>query len=228
MKNGSHDFEQFMKQREEASRAFVNGDAGPLGRIVTHVSPATFFGPMGGYEQGAEEVASTHERGAAQFESGDTNFEILQMTASGLAYCVDLQRANARSRLASCVEMRSSLYQRVLRAFGYRTQRPSSTLSKNRSRTRHHDSPVVPEQSRRLRKVEALFDSHAKAHRAAGLALEHLWSSADDSNEVFFLFAVANTQKVRAFIDAPEAANTAKASGVLNGEYHFVRSRKGY
>ena len=55
MSNESHNFEQFMKQREEASRAFVNGDAGPLGRIVTRVSPATFFGPMADYEQGAEQ-----------------------------------------------------------------------------------------------------------------------------------------------------------------------------
>jgi SnoaL-like protein len=97
MSNESHNFEQFMKQREEASRAFVNGDAGPLGRIATRVSPATFFGPMGGYEQGAEQVASTHERGASQFESGDTSFEMLQMAASdGIGYCVALQRATAR------------------------------------------------------------------------------------------------------------------------------------
>lgn len=99
MNSNMHDFEQFMKQREDASRAFMNGDAAPLGRIVTRVSPATFFGPMGGHEQGAENVWSTHERGAAQFESGNTKFEILQMAASdGIGYCVGMQRATARMR----------------------------------------------------------------------------------------------------------------------------------
>lgn len=75
MNDDSHDFTRFMQRRENASRAFMNGDAGPLGHIVTHVSPATFFGPMGGYEHGAEEVAWTHRRSAAQFESGETEFE---------------------------------------------------------------------------------------------------------------------------------------------------------
>lgn len=97
MNNDPHDFEKFMKKREEASRAFLNGDARPLGRIVTRAFPATFFGPTGGYEQGAEQVASMHERGAAQFESGDTSFEMLQMAASdGIGYCVGVQRATAR------------------------------------------------------------------------------------------------------------------------------------
>jgi len=54
---------------------------------------------MGGYEQGADKVASTHEHGAAQFESAETAFQILQMAASGdLAYCVGLQRATAHMR----------------------------------------------------------------------------------------------------------------------------------
>ncbi len=100
MKNDSHDFEQFMKQRQKASDAFVNGDGGPIGRIVSRVSPSTFFGPQGGYEQGAEQVAATHERGAAQFESTEKNaFEILQMAASdGIGYCVGIQRATAQVR----------------------------------------------------------------------------------------------------------------------------------
>lgn len=86
-----------MKQREEASRAFVNGDGAPLGRIATRLSPATFFGPQGGHEQGAEQVYASHQRGAAQFQSGETDFEILHMAASdGIAYCVGLQRTTAR------------------------------------------------------------------------------------------------------------------------------------
>jgi hypothetical protein len=33
MSNDQHDFAQFMKQREEAARAYVNGDASPLSQI---------------------------------------------------------------------------------------------------------------------------------------------------------------------------------------------------
>jgi hypothetical protein len=46
MNNDLHHFEQFMKRREDVARAYVRSDAEPLGRIVTRVSPATFFGPQ--------------------------------------------------------------------------------------------------------------------------------------------------------------------------------------
>jgi len=36
-------FKQFMKQREDAARAYVCGDPAPVVSITTHVSPATFF-----------------------------------------------------------------------------------------------------------------------------------------------------------------------------------------
>ena len=56
MSDDLHDFEQFMKQREDASLAFINGDIDPLDRIATQVSPATIFGPMGDYVEGADKV----------------------------------------------------------------------------------------------------------------------------------------------------------------------------
>ncbi|HEX3529590.1 MAG TPA: DUF4440 domain-containing protein [Thermoanaerobaculia bacterium] len=98
MSNDLHDFEQFMKRRDEAARAYVRGDAAPLGRIVARDLPATFFGPMGGFRQGPEEVFSTYERDATSFEpGGDSSFEILHMAASGgVAYWVGFQRAMAR------------------------------------------------------------------------------------------------------------------------------------
>lgn len=100
MNNDQHDFEQFMKQRDEAAGAYVNGEAVPLGEIVTHHSPATFFGPLGGYRQGAEAVWSQYERDARSFESGSENrLEILHMAARGdLAYWVGFQRATAHLR----------------------------------------------------------------------------------------------------------------------------------
>jgi ketosteroid isomerase-like protein len=97
MNNEQHDFEQFMKRRSEVALAYINGDASPLGEIVTHHSPATFFAPPGGYRQGAEAVWSQYERDATLFESGgEGQFEILHMGASdGLAYWIGFQRATA-------------------------------------------------------------------------------------------------------------------------------------
>src|SRR3990167_6595571 len=91
-------FKQFMKQREDAARAYVCGDPGPVVSITTHVSPATFFGPGGDFHQGADDVLSTFNQGAAMFgTSGDTNFEILHMAASdSIAYWVGFQRATAQ------------------------------------------------------------------------------------------------------------------------------------
>jgi len=94
------DFKQFMKRREDAAQAYVRGDAAPLGRLSTHVSPATFFRPQGDFCQGAEDVFSRYESDAAVFESGsDTHFEILHLAASGgIAYWVGIQRATVRMR----------------------------------------------------------------------------------------------------------------------------------
>jgi ketosteroid isomerase-like protein len=96
-----HNFETFMKRRETASRAFVNGDLVPYERMATHVSPATFFGPEGGYRNGLDEVTAGYKSDAATFHppDGDSSFEILHMAASdSIAYWVGLQRATARMR----------------------------------------------------------------------------------------------------------------------------------
>ncbi len=88
-------FEQFMKQREAAAKAYVSGDSAPVGRLSTQDSPASFFGPMGGHVEGAKKVGSTYERGAEPFQAGGkSKLKILHMGASnGLAYWVGLQQA---------------------------------------------------------------------------------------------------------------------------------------
>jgi ketosteroid isomerase-like protein len=95
--NDLHDFEQFMRQRDDVARAYVRGDAAPLGHIVTREGQATFFSPQGGYVEGAVDVFSTYQRDAKAFEpGGDSRFEILHLAASdGLAYWVGFQRAIA-------------------------------------------------------------------------------------------------------------------------------------
>ncbi len=97
MSSNLQDFETFLRLREHAATAFVKGDPAPLERLVTADSPATFFGPGGGYIQGADDVSSIYQRDATRFEGGHTDFEIFHMAASdGLAYWVGVQRANAR------------------------------------------------------------------------------------------------------------------------------------
>jgi ketosteroid isomerase-like protein len=100
MNNDLQNFETFMKQREAAAKAYVSGDAAPVSDLATRVSPATFFGPGGGYVQGADEVLSSHQQGAKMFEAGsDSHFEILHMAASdGLAYWVGFQQASTRMK----------------------------------------------------------------------------------------------------------------------------------
>jgi hypothetical protein len=71
-------------------------------------------------------------------------------------------------------------------------------------------------------KWKRVFDSHAPAHREAGLKLEYVRRSIEDPNNVFFVFEVSDIEKARAFISAPGASEAAKASGVIDGEYHFV------
>ena len=100
MNNNLESFKQFMNQREDAARAYVNGDPAPVASIATRVSPATFFGPRGDCHQNADDVLSAFNQGAAIFGTGsNTNFEVLHMAASdSIAYWVGFQRATTQMR----------------------------------------------------------------------------------------------------------------------------------
>jgi hypothetical protein len=79
-----------------------------------------------------------------------------------------------------------------------------------------------------FRAWKEIFDSHAQSHRNAGLHLRNVWRDFEEPNDVFFLFEVTDIQKARAFIRDPAAAEAGRASGVLEGEYHFLESSAGY
>jgi hypothetical protein len=75
---------------------------------------------------------------------------------------------------------------------------------------------------------KAVFASHQAAHLEAGLRLGNFWRSIEEPNNVFFLFEVASIDKARQFISNPDAAKAADASGVIDGEYHFVEDAGSY
>jgi hypothetical protein len=77
-------------------------------------------------------------------------------------------------------------------------------------------------------KWKAVFDTHAQAHRAAGLRLRELWRERMEPNNVFFLFEVTNLERAQAFIGDSAASETGRISGVLDGEYHFLVTSAGY
>ena len=92
------DFESFMAARVKAADSYVNGDPAPVLSLLTRHAKSTFFGPGGGYTEGAKEVAATHEKGAQAFAPGGKNeLELLQVFAGeGVAYWVGIQRAKLR------------------------------------------------------------------------------------------------------------------------------------
>jgi len=67
-----------------------------------------------------------------------------------------------------------------------------------------------------------VFDTHAAAHRDAGLTLRQLARGLEDPSDVYFAFEVASVDLAKAFISAPDAADVAKQTGVLEGDYRFV------
>ena len=75
---------------------------------------------------------------------------------------------------------------------------------------------------------KAVFASHEAAHRDAGLRLLNIWLGVEEPNNVFFVFEVASMEKARKFISNPEAAKAGQASGLIDGEYHFVEDAGGY
>jgi ketosteroid isomerase-like protein len=98
--NAQQNFEQFMKQWEAASVAYINADTAQFNQHLTSDSPASFFGPTGDVIEGAERVSSKYDQDAKAFApgSGEGHFEILHLAADGdLAYWVGFQHVNART-----------------------------------------------------------------------------------------------------------------------------------
>jgi ketosteroid isomerase-like protein len=80
----ARDFAQFLKAREHASAAYIEGNTTPLAQIASRDDPASFMPPSGVVVTGAEAVAKAHAEGARQFRKGSRGrFEILQSGSEG-------------------------------------------------------------------------------------------------------------------------------------------------
>lgn len=71
---------------------------------------------------------------------------------------------------------------------------------------------------------KAIFDSHVEAQRESGLVLRRLWRRIEDPNDVFFIFDVRDIEEATAFMNAPEAEEAGRDSGVVEADYYFVEA----
>lgn len=100
-------FEHFMKRRLSAAAAYVVGDPAPLTAICAELDPATFFAPLGGSVQRAENVTPRYVADDAAFDHGSTTyFEVFHLNASGdLAYWTGLQHGQVKFKGREAVRM---------------------------------------------------------------------------------------------------------------------------
>lgn len=78
------DFAEFLKTREQASAAYIAGNAAPLAALTSRNNPASFMPPSGALVTGAEAVRNAHAEGARQFREGSRGrFEIIQCGSAG-------------------------------------------------------------------------------------------------------------------------------------------------
>lgn len=57
---------------------------------------------------------------------------------------------------------------------------------------------------------------------AYGITLAHIWQSADDPQEVFFVLNIEDRSRADAFMARPESVRIGELSGVLDGEVHYL------
>jgi NAD(P)H-dependent FMN reductase/ketosteroid isomerase-like protein len=91
-------FDDFLRDREEASGAYINGDPDPLLALSTTTDPATFFPPSGDRIVGADAVNAANRKGAQAFDQGSKGrFEILASGAgNSFGWWTGVQHADAR------------------------------------------------------------------------------------------------------------------------------------
>jgi len=91
-------FDDFLRQREAAARAYVQGDSDPVDRISDGAGTATFFGPDGGVIKGGPAMRKSFKEGASHFLPASTSeLEILDSGDDGdLGFWTGIQHATVR------------------------------------------------------------------------------------------------------------------------------------
>jgi hypothetical protein len=90
-------FQAFLRQFEEGTRRFINGDATLWKQHVSQRGDATIMGGFGGYEQG-EAVGPRYDWAAAQFRPSGAVLKVEYLTSAvsgDLAYTVTIERSQA-------------------------------------------------------------------------------------------------------------------------------------
>lgn len=64
-------------------------------------------------------------------------------------------------------------------------------------------------------KWKPVFEEHKSAREEAGLTDLHLWTNAEDANEVFILCDVADPAKAKEFGESPSLVEAMKNAGVI-------------
>jgi ketosteroid isomerase-like protein len=108
MTDHAGDFGAFMRLRERAAAAYVDGDGEPVDALATDTAPASFFGPDGGVVADPAAIRSAYRAGAEMFAGGgESRLEVLDARASGdVAYWCGIQHATVRLAAdGSTVEM---------------------------------------------------------------------------------------------------------------------------
>jgi len=93
----SEELQQTVRQIQAVSRQYLMGDPAPFQACWSHTDDVTICGDWGAYEKGWEHVGPRLEWGAARYQGGQTDFELLALAESGdLAYTVWIERGEAR------------------------------------------------------------------------------------------------------------------------------------
>ena len=67
-----------------------------------------------------------------------------------------------------------------------------------------------------------VFDEQEAGGLAAGLSVKHVWRSADNAVEVFFILGVEDRARAEAYMATPKAAAVGDDAGAIDGQYWFL------
>ncbi len=97
METIEREFREFLARRQEATRAFFNGDPGPWKELAARDEQITMFGGYGGYERGWEAVEDRYDWASARNAEAKIDFTLLACRVTpAMAYTVTLERGIVR------------------------------------------------------------------------------------------------------------------------------------